>query len=76
MPEIVAPTAAVITEAPPAGRPKPASNTSHKRQILKAIPQNERLIVRQARPELVEEDAREDRRGGAEGGAAAGIIIL
>jgi hypothetical protein len=75
MPETVAPPAAAITEAPPAARPKPAANTAHKRQILEAIPRNERLIARQARPELAEGDAREDRQGGAEGDTAADITV-
>ena len=64
MPEIVAPPATAITEAPPATRPKPAANTAHKRQIPKPIPRNERPITRQARPEPAEGDAREDRQGG------------
>ena len=75
MPETVAPPVAAITEAPPAARPKPAANTAHKRQISEAIPRNERPIARQARPEPVEGDAREDRQGGAEGGAAAGTAV-
>ena len=70
MPEIVAPPAAVTTEAPPAARPKPAAKTAHKRQISEAIPRSERQIARQARPEPAEGDAQEDRQGGAEGGAA------
>jgi hypothetical protein len=60
MPEIVAPPAAAITEAPPAARPKPAANTADKRQISEAIPRNERLIARQARREPAEGDTRED----------------
>ena len=60
MPETVAPPAAAITEAPPAARPKP----------------NERPIARQARPEPAEGDAREDRQGGAEEGAAADIVAV
>src|SRR5271156_4565579 len=75
MPETVAPPAAAITEAPPAARPKPAANTAHKRQISEAIPRNERPIERQARPEPAEGDAREDRQGGAEGGAATGTAV-
>ena len=42
---------------------------------LEAIPRNERLIARQARPTPAEGDAREDRQGGAEGGAAAGTAL-
>ena len=75
MPETVAPPAAAITEAPPATRPKPAANTAHKRQISEAIPRNERPIARQARPEPAEGDAREDRQGGAEGGAAPQTLL-
>jgi hypothetical protein len=75
MPEIVAPPAAAITEAPPAARPKPTTNTAHKRQISEAIPRNERPIARQARPEPAEGDTREVRQGGAEGGATAGTTV-
>ena len=75
VPETVAPPAAAITEAPPVARPKPAANTAHKRQISEAMPRNERPIARQARPEPAEEDTREDRQRGAEGGAAAGTAI-
>jgi hypothetical protein len=73
--ETVAPPAAVITEALPTARPKPAANTAHKRQISEAIPQNKRPIARQARPEPAEGDAREDRQGGAEGDAAVDIAV-
>jgi hypothetical protein len=62
--ETVAPPAAAITEAPPAARLTP-----------EAIPRNERLIASQVRPEPAEGDAREDRQGGAEGGAAAGTAV-
>ena len=75
MPETAAPPAAAITEALSATRPKPAANTAHKRQISEAIPRNERLIARQARPEPAEGDAREDHQGGGEGGAAAGTAV-
>jgi hypothetical protein len=61
MPETVAHPVVVIAEAPPVTRPKPAANTTHKRQISEAIPRNERPIARQARPEPAEGDAREDR---------------
>jgi hypothetical protein len=63
-PETVAPPAAAITEAPPIARPKPATNTAYKRQISEAIPQNERLITRQTRPEPAKGDIREDYQGG------------
>jgi hypothetical protein len=46
-----------------------------RRQISEAIPRNERLIARQARPEPAEGDAREDHQGGTEGGAAAGTPV-
>jgi hypothetical protein len=75
MPETVAPPAAVITEAPPTTRPKPAANTAHKRQISEAIPRNERLIARQVHPEPAKGDAREDRQGSAEGDATAGTTV-
>jgi hypothetical protein len=75
IPETAAPPAAAITEALPATRPKPAANTAHKRQISEAIPRNERLIARQARPEPAEGDARKNRQGGAEGDAAAGTAV-
>jgi len=71
MPETVTSPAVAITEAPPTARPKAAANMAHKRQISEAIPRNERPIARQARPEPAEGDAREDRQGSAEGGAAA-----
>ena len=61
-----------IIEALSAARPKQAADTAHKRQISEAIPQNERPIARQARPEPAERDTWEDRQGDAEGGAAAG----
>ena len=66
MSETVPPPATAITKAPSTARPKQAANTAQKRQISEAIPRNERLITRQARPK------REDRQGDAEGGAAAG----
>jgi hypothetical protein len=75
MPETVAPPAAAITEAPPAARPKPGANTAHKRRISEAISRNKRPIARQARPEPAEGDARKDRQGGAERGAAVGNAI-
>ena len=75
LPKTVAPTATAITEGPPTGRPKPAADTAHERQISKAIPRGERPIARQARPEPAEGDAREDRQGGAEGGAAADTTV-
>jgi hypothetical protein len=72
--ETVSPPAIATTEAPSTARPKQAANTAHKRQILKAIPRNERPIARQARPEPAERDTQEDYQGGAEGGAAAGTL--
>jgi hypothetical protein len=73
MPETAAPPAAAITEALSATRPKPAANTAHKRQISEAIPRNERLIARQARPEPAEGDAREDHQGGGEGSVESAV---
>jgi hypothetical protein len=66
---------AELTEAPPAARPKPAANMAHKRQISEAIPRNERLIARQARPEPAEGDAPENRQEGAERDAVAGTAV-
>jgi hypothetical protein len=57
MPETVALPAAASPKPPPEARPKPAANTAHKRQISEAIPRNEHLIARQARPEPAEGDA-------------------
>jgi hypothetical protein len=65
----------VLTEVPPAIRPKPAANTAHKRQISEAILRNERLIARQARPEPAEGDALEDRQEDAERDAVADTAI-
>jgi hypothetical protein len=72
--ETVPPPATAIIEALSAARPKQAADTAHKRQISEAIPQNERPIARQARPEPAERDTWEDRQGDAEGGAAAGTL--